>query len=116
MLHIRTEKLAVFAIITSTVRPPMPITAAGGFRSPPGADARRLGSARTFEGEGGEVAAKAQAELPHARHRRLQGERQLDRTAPVDSLFYNLMNWTEKNRMRWAHDYYEAAPIAKKKP
>ena len=42
--------------------------------------------------------------------------RQLDRVAPVDSLSHDLMHWNEKNRMRWARDYYEAAPVAKKKP
>ena len=40
--------------------------------------------------------------------------RQLDRTAPIDSLFRDLMNWDERTRMRWARDFYEAAPTAKK--
>lgn len=40
--------------------------------------------------------------------------RQLDRTAPVDALFGDLMRWDEKTRLRWARDYYEAAPDSKK--
>jgi CRISPR type I-E-associated protein CasB/Cse2 len=38
--------------------------------------------------------------------------RQLDRTAAVDALFKDLMRWDEETRMRWARDYYEAAPMA----
>lgn len=41
--------------------------------------------------------------------------RQLDRVAPVESLFQDLMRWDEKTRMRWARAYYEAAPPAGKK-
>ena len=40
--------------------------------------------------------------------------RQLDREAPVEALFRDLMIWDERTRMRWARDYYEAAPAAKK--
>ncbi len=40
--------------------------------------------------------------------------RQLDREAPVEALFRDLMSWDERTRMRWARDYYEAAPSAKK--
>jgi CRISPR system Cascade subunit CasB len=40
--------------------------------------------------------------------------RQLDRMAPVEALFHDLMTWDERTRMRWARDYYEAAPPAKK--
>jgi CRISPR system Cascade subunit CasB len=36
--------------------------------------------------------------------------RQLDRKAAVDPLFRDLMCWDEPTRMRWARDYYEAAP------
>lgn len=38
--------------------------------------------------------------------------RQLGRTAAVDTLFKDLMRWDEATRMRWARDYYEAAPAA----
>lgn len=40
--------------------------------------------------------------------------RQLDRKAPVEPLFRDLMSWDERTRMRWARDFYEAAPVAKK--
>jgi len=40
--------------------------------------------------------------------------RQLDREASVEALFRDLMIWDERTRMRWARDYYEAAPAAKK--
>jgi CRISPR type I-E-associated protein CasB/Cse2 len=36
--------------------------------------------------------------------------RQLGRTAPVEPLFRDLMAWDEKTRLRWARDYYAAAP------
>jgi CRISPR system Cascade subunit CasB len=35
---------------------------------------------------------------------------QLDRKAAIDALFRDLMRWDEPTRMRWARDYYEAAP------
>ena len=40
--------------------------------------------------------------------------RQLDRIAPVDALFNDLMKWDERTRMRWARDFYQAAPMTKK--
>lgn len=40
--------------------------------------------------------------------------RQLDRVAAVEPLFRDLMDWTERTRTRWAREYYEAAPIAKR--
>jgi CRISPR system Cascade subunit CasB len=42
--------------------------------------------------------------------------RQLGRISRVDSLFNDLMRWDEGTRMRWARDYYEAAPASDKKP
>ncbi len=39
--------------------------------------------------------------------------RQLDRKASVEPLFRDLMCWDERTRMRWARDYYEAAPAKK---
>jgi CRISPR system Cascade subunit CasB len=40
--------------------------------------------------------------------------RQLGRSAAVDPLFRDLMRWDEGTRMRWARDYYEAAPTSEK--
>jgi CRISPR system Cascade subunit CasB len=40
--------------------------------------------------------------------------RQLDRKASVEALFRDLMTWDERTRMRWARDYYEAAPAGNK--
>ena len=40
--------------------------------------------------------------------------RQLDREASIEALFRDLMTWDERTRMRWARDYYEATPSAKK--
>lgn len=39
--------------------------------------------------------------------------RQLGREASVEPLFRDLMTWDERTRMRWARDYYEAAPAVK---
>jgi CRISPR system Cascade subunit CasB len=39
--------------------------------------------------------------------------RQLDRRASVEPLFRDVMRWDEPTRMRWARDFYEAAPAAK---
>lgn len=39
--------------------------------------------------------------------------RQVGRTASVEPLFHDLMNWSEATRMRWANDYYEAQPRSK---
>lgn len=39
--------------------------------------------------------------------------RQLDRKVAVEPLFRDLMSWDERTRMRWARDYYEAAPAKK---
>ncbi|BDG10092.1 type I-E CRISPR-associated protein Cse2/CasB [Anaeromyxobacter paludicola] len=41
--------------------------------------------------------------------------RQLDRCAAVDRLFKDLMSWNERTRVRWAQDFYEAAPLTEKK-
>lgn len=39
--------------------------------------------------------------------------RQLGRVAAPEPLFRDLMSWDEKTRMRWARDYYAAAPQPK---
>lgn len=40
--------------------------------------------------------------------------RQLDRTAPVESLFSDLVRWNERVRTQWARDFYEASPSTSK--
>jgi CRISPR system Cascade subunit CasB len=44
----------------------------------------------------------------------IRAVRQVDRAAAIDPLFRDLMAWTETTRMRWARDYYEAAPGPRK--
>lgn len=41
--------------------------------------------------------------------------RQLDRKVSVDVLFRDVMRWDEPTRVRWARDFYEAAPPEPKK-
>lgn len=36
--------------------------------------------------------------------------RQLDRAAPVVAVFNDVVRWDERTRMRWAREYFEAAP------
>ncbi len=45
----------------------------------------------------------------------IRAVRQLDRCAAVDRLFKDLMSWNERTRIRWAQDFYEAAPLPEKK-
>lgn len=40
--------------------------------------------------------------------------RQVGRAAAVEPLFLDLVRWDEATRIRWARDYYEAAPDPKK--
>jgi CRISPR type I-E-associated protein CasB/Cse2 len=44
----------------------------------------------------------------------IRAVRQVDRRAQVEPLFRDLMAWNETTRMRWARDYYEAAPDPRK--
>jgi len=81
--------------------------------------ARRMGSPRG-EGQGSVVSDSRFRHLlrnedPDELMRELiRAIRQLDRTASVDPLFRDLMRWDERTRVRWARDYYEAAPKPKK--
>ena len=80
--------------------------------------ARRMGAPKSAEG--GAVVSDARfrhllrSEEPEELMRELiRAVRQVDRSAAVESLFRDLMSWTESTRMRWAREYYEAAPLSK---
>jgi CRISPR system Cascade subunit CasB len=80
--------------------------------------ARRMG---THTGAGGPLVSDARfrhllrSEDPEELMRELiRVVRQLGRSASIDALFRDLMRWDEGTRMRWARDYYEAAPASAK--
>jgi CRISPR type I-E-associated protein CasB/Cse2 len=81
--------------------------------------ARLMGSPRG--GEGSAVVSDARfrhlirSEDPEDLMRELiRAVRQAGRVAAVEPLFRDLMRWDEATRIRWARDYYEAAPSPKK--